>query len=742
MSDKVVTELVIDADTSAADTFSAAMDRAGASAQGGTQSIKDTALAVAGVGAGMVAVIGTVTGFLDQVAKANKGLADMQTTANLVGLTLKEFQGIQFGGQIAGLSDSQINTGLEKSAQLLNDASRNANSLSKELEANGLSVRNSNGQLITQNQLLGIAADLVSRARNPQDAVAIAQMLGFTKEWVPLLQQGSDAISTLGDEAQRAGAVIDDETVRRAADFDAQWRKSSVEFSMYMKASLSGLLPYVDDLIERSGKFIKSVSKADIQKFGDEQLKLLNDPLGTGPMLPENIGIKITIPQSVLDTWDQLKTKVGETSSSLSEMADNPKITALFEMWKSAVPEAVSSLVKGPLKNLTNIEMVDPKWIDGTGLSPVTDFSGAQGQAYWAAQAQKMSGLQSGLTGLKFGDPSIVASKDVADDKVDSAINSLRRHTEQQIADTNAVGLGAGALALFRAQAAETAAVQANGGKETAEQAAQFKILQDRAAAAADALARAKVANDIKFAGNTALLSPQDVQIATQLKSIYPDVTTALNSAEAAQIRFNTNLRASADAFQNAAGPALVDFEMGSKKGSDAIKAFEQQFVRSLLTMANQALIFGPIMRGLQGGFGGIGGIASFFGGGSSAQATSAATLANNSGGAFYGPGFAGGTDDAPGGLAMINEGGRGEIVDLPNGARVIPHDVSMKMAANSNGGGDVNIGDTHLNIYGSVNGEKDIAVIRRELAAHRQALAAQVKSSQSQQRYQSTGVG
>lgn len=45
-------------------------------------------------------------------------------------------------------------------------------------------------------------------------------------------------------------------------------------------------------------------------------------------------------------------------------------------------------------------------------------------------------------------------------------------------------------------------------------------------------------------------------------------------------------------------------------------------------------------------------------------------------------PGFAVGTDFAPGGLARINERGLGEIVDLPRGSRVIPHDVSMRMAS------------------------------------------------------------
>jgi hypothetical protein len=49
------------------------------------------------------------------------------------------------------------------------------------------------------------------------------------------------------------------------------------------------------------------------------------------------------------------------------------------------------------------------------------------------------------------------------------------------------------------------------------------------AATAAQALEKAKVAVvDIKFNRNTALLSQEDVPIATQLKGLYPDVATAL----------------------------------------------------------------------------------------------------------------------------------------------------------------------------------------------------------------------
>lgn len=65
-------------------------------------------------------------------------------------------------------------------------------------------------------------------------------------------------------------------------------------------------------------------------------------------------------------------------------------------------------------------------------------------------------------------------------------------------------------------------------------------------------------------------------------------------------------------------------------------------------------------------------------------------------------PQYATGTSYAPGGLARINEGGRGEIVDLPNGSRVYPHDKSVQMARSEGKGviiENINIQGTNLSI-------------------------------------------
>jgi len=76
---------------------------------------------------------------------------------------------------------------------------------------------------------------------------------------------------------------------------------------------------------------------------------------------------------------------------------------------------------------------------------------------------------------------------------------------------------------------------------------------------------------------------------------------------------------------------------------------------------------------------------------------------ATNGGGAGRLPGHATGTAYFSGGRTRINEGGRGEIVDLPNGTRIIPHDVSRKQA------GEVSIA-INLNVQGNLIGNEQYA--------------------------------
>jgi hypothetical protein len=181
---------------------------------------------------------------------------------------------------------------------------------------------------------------------------------------------------------------------------------------------------------------------------------------------------------------------------------------------------------------------------------------------------QQATDIQSAVRGDTSKKPTDTKTTD-ANDSVDRAINTLQRHTEQTKADTQAIGLGDAALAKFRAEAAETAAVQANGGKETAEQAEKFKTLQQNAGDAADALAKAKVAGEISIGRQTAFLTPEDVAIAKQLAGIYGnDVPKALASSQAAELRFNNALKDVSQSIQGPLTTGLTDILDGTKSVS------------------------------------------------------------------------------------------------------------------------------------------------------------------------------
>src|SRR5947209_7733907 len=82
--------------------------------------------------------------------------------------------------------------------------------------------------------------------------------------------------------------------------------------------------------------------------------------------------------------------------------------------------------------------------------------------------------------------------------------------------------------------------------------------------AAADANARAKLASQIDFNRQTALLDPSEVAIAQQLVSIYGNkVPEALASSEAAAIRLNNALKLVGDAERTAFTSFLGDLGQG-----------------------------------------------------------------------------------------------------------------------------------------------------------------------------------
>lgn len=349
----------------------------------------------------------------------------------------------------------------------------------------------------------------------------------------------------------------------------------------------------------------------------------------------------------------------------------------------------------------------------------------------------------------------------------DRTTASLTKYIETTKAATASVGASASEQERLKAAAELTAAGIKDGLTPAAAAAkAQLDGITVSAGAAADALAKAKVAGQIDFGQKTAMLSQEDVQIATQLKGIYGnDIPAALNSTYAAQIRVNDAMKQVSSSIETNLTSGLTDIVSGTKSVSQGFHDMAASILKDIEQMVIKFAIVQPLMQSF-----GLGGLGSLFGGatggagvslGSASSPLAGLTAADYetglgvyAGGGYTGPGAV----DQPKGVVHAGEvvwsqadvsraGGVSVVEAMRQGQRGYA-DGGPVMSSNvipfrPQSGGSVvqHFAAPQIVIQGNAD-DKAIAQIKQVLNQHQNAIAAQGRAMQSARHYQMTGVG
>ncbi len=202
----------------------------------------------------------TVDKLIRGLASANAELVRIGDTAKRVGLDLQRFQELQFAGRQNGLAGKEFGSGLEGLAEKLNEARQTENDLSKLFADNNIKLKDRKGEVIGVNEALGHAANLVRNAATEFDKIKIAETLGLTKEWVPLLEQGADAINRQASAASAAGAVIDSSIIQKAKDFEREWASAVARWTTMFQANAGAVIGFLDTLIAKASGLLGMVS--------------------------------------------------------------------------------------------------------------------------------------------------------------------------------------------------------------------------------------------------------------------------------------------------------------------------------------------------------------------------------------------------------------------------------------------------------------------------------------------------
>lgn len=206
-------------------------------------------------GFSLATIIQAAGAAIEQVAK----LGD---TAKLTGVSLRQLQDLQKVASSSGVSGQDFTKGLEGFGKLLNDARREANSLSELFDANGVKINDNAGKQRSFNDLLMQASRLVQNAATEFDKIEIAKQLGFTQEWVEFLEQGPEAIRKSINEVEALGGKFDENAVRKAKEFQRAWEETITAWSEAFKRAVLEITALLDKLWQKAQPILSSLSNA------------------------------------------------------------------------------------------------------------------------------------------------------------------------------------------------------------------------------------------------------------------------------------------------------------------------------------------------------------------------------------------------------------------------------------------------------------------------------------------------
>lgn len=195
--------------------------------------------------------------------EANREISSFGETARRVGVDLQRFQELRLAAQGQGISGKSFDAGLQGLAESLNEARTEENELSRLFDANNIKLKNRKGEVLSTNEALGIAADLISRAATEQDRIAIAEKLGIPSEFVPLLERGASAMNELARKAGEAGSILDSDVIAKAKEFDTAWNNAWAAFASNSKAAIVSAAQSMASLIGQAGEYLKAVNAAN-----------------------------------------------------------------------------------------------------------------------------------------------------------------------------------------------------------------------------------------------------------------------------------------------------------------------------------------------------------------------------------------------------------------------------------------------------------------------------------------------
>jgi len=253
---------------------------AGFSAKASQLTDKLIAVGPAAIAAGAAIGVVMVKNFIDAADK----LTDL---SERTGIAVDDLSRLGYVAQMSGISADEMTSAIVKLSNTMAMASVNGGTASRVFDVLGVSVKNTDGTLRSQVDVLKDVADKFASYEDGAAKTALAvQLFGKSgANLIPVLNAGAEGIQAMSDESDKLGNTINTRTAQAAAEFNDNLDRLAVLSGNASKSLSESLLP---SLVSITDAMIVGIQNA--QQYGNVFTGMLDELTNramqsTSPML-------------------------------------------------------------------------------------------------------------------------------------------------------------------------------------------------------------------------------------------------------------------------------------------------------------------------------------------------------------------------------------------------------------------------------------------------------------------------
>lgn len=213
----------------------------------------------------LMAAAAVVVGGLTMMVKKSMDYAnELDKMSKQADITTEEFSRLAYAAEQEHASMEILTKSFPILTKAMSYAQEGMVTYKREFDKMGITVTNSSGKLKTTNEVFLEMADYYSTATDKTQALAIAATLLGRRgaELEPMLKLGRKGLEELGDEAERTGIVLDEDTVKAVKKLDDEMTKIWSSCRGAGLAFTKELIPGLEAFAEAANEHMPEILRA------------------------------------------------------------------------------------------------------------------------------------------------------------------------------------------------------------------------------------------------------------------------------------------------------------------------------------------------------------------------------------------------------------------------------------------------------------------------------------------------